>query len=494
MKKSWLVATMIFLLIIVMSNCDQTSDPNVDVTETELTETETDDQHNYFPEPDKYPDFGYMISAEDLAKDYPDAEVFKLSQDYPAQKPGDDQIPDFFDIDFTDDAHWREYIDAVRDYCFEGMMAAGFDANKNQERNWYHMPFMHWGPQGTEGFSGLAKEAQISPYQLTPAQKGSHQTYALGYYNEFAGYTLHEMWGDPRNPNPQATSALAGGGGGFPVGTVIFKLLYTDADETEVDYLTNPYTIKGYVTDVWDSDNRVVKNMQLIQMDFMVRDPRADAFGTGWVFGTFCYNGKLNDGKTGVERVKNLVPVGIQYGNDPDVTTNKITAYPPLETWINPELKETKINANADELPPQHLGWGGRLDGPVDLNTASCMSCHATAGFPQSTAALVPKEAFIGDRNAQGSITKLTNVDAPEWKKYYTNIKCGTPYDVDAISCDFSLQVSLALGYYYDWKVNEDGKTYADYQKSGSTPDDDNHPEVAHRGADAHLEAHNLKK
>jgi len=397
-----------------------------------------------------FPDFGRMISPAEFQSNYPGEEVFKLRQDYPLTKPDDSELPEFLTIPFDEDEHWMEYINAVRDYSFEGMIDVNFVAQENKTRNWYHMPWMHWGPQGSEGFHGLAKEAQIDPYQLGPIQTEAYQTYALGFYNEFAGYTLAQMWKNGDNPDPNATQHP----NGFPIGTVIFKLLFTDADESAADYLVNPMTWNAYVTPTWNNGldtGRVVKPMQLIQMDVMVRDPRADKYGTGWVFGTFCYNGKLNDGKEGARRAENLVPVGIQFGNDPQDTTNFINPYPVTRTIINPNLKETKINPDSTQLPPQHLGWGGRLDGPVDLNTSSCMSCHATAEFPQ-VAPLVPKEAFIGDTNAMGQLTKLTETEAAAFRKYFENLKCATPYTPTATSCDFSLQVSLALGYFTEWK------------------------------------------
>ena len=418
-----------------------------------------------------FPDFGRMISPAEFVANYPGEKVFQLKQDYPLEMPDESKIPDFFNIPFDDDDRWMEYINAVRDYCFEGMIDVDFVAQESEVREWYHMPWMHWGPQGSEGFNGLAKEAQISPYQLTPEQKNPHQTYALGYYNEFAGYTLGQMWKDADNPDAYATQNPKG----FPVGTVIYKLLYTDADETEVDYLVNPMTRKAYVTPTWNDGQdtgRVVKDMHLIQMDVMIRDPRADKYGTGWVFGTFCYNGKLNNGKTGSMRAQNLVPVGIQFGNDEQDTTNFINPYPPTETIINPNLKETKINPNKEELPPQHLGWGGRLDGPVDLNNASCMSCHSTAEYPQA-AALVPAEAFEGIKkpvkpgSKDSVLVKLTNTEAAAFKKYFTNSRCGTPYSEGTTSCDFSLQVSLALGYFTEWKNdNVEGYWYKEYERS----------------------------
>lgn len=397
-----------------------------------------------------FPDFGKMISPAEFQEKYPGEKVFELSQAFPLTKPDDSQLPEFLNIPFDEDEHWMEYINAVRDYSFEGMIEVDFVAQKSKVRNWYHMPWMHWGPQGSEGFHGLAKEAEIGPYQLGPKQTKEHQTYALGFYNEFAGYTLAQMWKDGDNPDPNATQKP----NGFPVGTVIFKLLFTDADESEVDYLVNPMTWNAYITPSWNNGldtGRIVKQMHLIQMDVMVRDPRAEKYGTGWVFGTFCYNGKLNNGKEGSRRAENLVPVGIQFGNDPQDTTNFINPYPVTRTIINPNLKQTKINPDSTQLPPQHLGWGGRLDGPVDLNTASCMSCHATAEFPQ-VAPLVPKQAFIGDTNAVGQLTKLTDTQAAAFKEYFQNLECATSYTPEATSCDFSLQVSLALGYFTEWK------------------------------------------
>jgi hypothetical protein len=405
-----------------------------------------------------FPDFGAMIPVDQFLANYPGHKIFKLSQDYPKELPGDDKIPAFFKIPFDDKSKWMDWLLAARDYCFEGMIDANFIAQDNKKRDWYHMPWLHYGPLASEGFSGLAKEAPISPFQLAPEQKHPGQVYALGFYNDFAGHILYKMWNETTDPDPFVTQ---GPKGGFPEGTVIFKFLYTELDSTDVHYLKNPYTRLAYITPTFrDSTNRVVKTVNLIQMDIMVRDKRAEKYGTGWIFGNLCYNGNLNKGKTMKDRVMNLVPVGIQFGNDPGYKTNWINPYPVVKTMINDTLKETFINPSAD-LPPQHLGWGGRLDGPVDLNTASCMSCHQTGEFPQF-AALVPNEAFIGDTLPNGSMKYLTQTHAPAWIKYYQNFKCGTAYDPKtALSTDFSLQVSLALTYYWQWKSVTMGGHYS---------------------------------
>jgi hypothetical protein len=120
-----------------------------------------------------------------------------------------------------------------------------------------------------------------------------------------------------------------------------------------------------------------VQKLRLLQMDIMVRDERATKInGTGWVFGTYCFNGKVGSPNP----YENLVPVGIQWGNDPTVTEDTVNPKPE-KTVINAKLRETIINPSAD-LPPQHLGWNGRLNGPADYYASSCISCHSTAQYP----------------------------------------------------------------------------------------------------------------
>ena len=59
------------------------------------------------------------------------------------------------------------------------------------------------------------------------------------------------------------------------------------------------------------------------------------------------------------------------WGNDPTIKDNAFTNTIPETTKINPNLKETSINADTNELPPTHLGWNGRLNGPVDNSQSS---------------------------------------------------------------------------------------------------------------------------
>jgi hypothetical protein len=170
-------------------------------------------------------------------------------------------------------------------------------------------------------------------------------------------------------------------------------------------------------------------------MDIAVRDARAEGPGrTGWVFGTFVYNGQLNR----PNKFMNLVPIGLTWGNDPNNKVNATNPFPTTETKPNPDLKETVIFPSK-ELPPQHLGWNGRLNGPADLNTTACMSCHITAQYPALTS-LVPDGAVPDggkDPPAQGG--------SPAWMKWFQNIPQATSMDPRAYSTDYSFQVAIAL-------------------------------------------------
>ena len=142
----------------------------------------------------------------------------------------------------------------------------------------------------------MTAEGPSPPFTLGPRQKTPAQTYAVGFYNDRGGYLIGKVWADADNPRPDIVRQ----DGGFPVGTVVAKLLFTTAPVSEVDYLSNPIEWTAYVKDKFAPnvpDNapptpRHVALVRLIQVDIMVRDDRAKATG-GWVFGTFIYNGAL---------------------------------------------------------------------------------------------------------------------------------------------------------------------------------------------------------
>ena len=85
------------------------------------------------------------------------------------------------------------------------------------------------------------------------------------------------------------------------------------------------------------------------------------------------------------------------------------------------ELQETWINSGVT-LP--HVGLQGRLNGPVDNPSSSCLSCHSTAQAPP--APMLP----------------VAGADPRLW---FRNIKSGTPFDATGISLDYSLALSTGI-------------------------------------------------
>jgi hypothetical protein len=376
----------------------------------------------------RYPDFGFLPPPSQY-----EGRVFHLSQDYPQKLPDADRIPAICKTDMNDfKQNWRKYLMDVRAYCFRGNVLGGdveddWVVQNNKCNPWYHMPWQHYGSNGREGIHGLTKEAPVQPRQLAWSQTYTGgQTYAVGFYNEFGGYTIGQVWKDHEHPDDSKSK--------FPVGTVVCKVLFVDLPPAQVPFLNPPLVWQGYITDNYLSNNRSIRNLSLIQMDIMVRHETAP---TGWLFGTFQYNGKAKADNPW----ERLVPVGLMWGNDPDVTDD-VSNPQPVQTIINPKIKESVINPDTDELPPTHLGWNGRLNGPVDNPMSSCMSCHMTAEVPQKSQM---SPLFSANPPAPGS---------KEWMRWFQNNKCGERFDKDkpTKSTDFSLQMSIALQNFRTWR------------------------------------------
>jgi len=380
-----------------------------------------------------FPDFGYQPPATYTGP------LFHLSQNYPATLPSGPP-PAFFKLLPTklsnDFEQWRPYVEAVKQYCLEGNVENDWVVQKNPLRHWYHAPWQHYGPLGREGIHGLTKEAQIQSKQLASTQITTGQTFAVGIYNDIGGYTFGQVWKNPQDPDPKLTSQP----NSFHDGTVVCKALFADIDLKQVPFLVNPVLWQAYVTDTFTSSNREIKNVALIQMDFAVRDTRVP--GTGWIFGTFQYNGAIT-GKPGWD---NLVPVGVMWGNDPENNGNDYTNKQPTVTKINPKIMESAINAKP-ELPPTHLGWNGRLNGPVDNPVSACMSCHMTAESPQ----LSPMNPTFQAPD------KVPPVGSKEWMRWFQNEEAGVPFDAAALSTDYSLQLAGGIANFYEWKCDQGG-------------------------------------
>ena len=355
--------------------------------------------------------FFLFSSAICKAQAFPDAhnkppaswtgEVFKLRQDYPATPPPPETKP-WETINFQSQP--LQYVQSVLAYCLDGNVAVDFQLAQNHTRNWYHVPWLNTTSNGREFVHGLTLERGSRPKELAPTQTSTFSNWAVGMYNAPGGYVIGQVWNDHNSPDPTAAN--------FPDGTVSCKLLFTTATAAQVPYLKNAFQWQADVS-LTGSTTRAIHTVSLLQVDVAVRDTRADST-TGWVFGTFVYDGNAA-GATPWDR---LVPVGIMWGNDPTVTSPTKTSSTHLqESFINPTIG-----------PPQHLGRAGRLNGPVDNPKSSCLSCHSTAQYEAVSGVLPP---------ASASTTQTM--------RWFRNVKAGTAFDTGQQSLDYSLQLSLGI-------------------------------------------------
>jgi hypothetical protein len=364
----------------------------------------------------------FVFGAPERQKSFPDTQmaptprwsgpVFHLSQNYPKVLPTVQHYP-WEKFDFRTQSN--EYMLSVLHYCYEGNLDVDWDVERNAVRHWYHAPWLHWGRNGREFIHGLTSERVSVPKELDPAQTSAFQNWAVGMYNEPGGYTIGQVWRNHEDPDASAAK--------FPVGTVAVKLLFTQADPNQVPYLKNAKEWQAYIyKDIVIPTNplvpRVVTTMRLLQIDIAVRDSRADST-TGWVFGTFCYNGDA----PGTSPWEKMIPVGLMWGNDPDFKPGG-------------SFSEERINHSA-LVPHQHLGWQGRLDGPVDNPMSSCLSCHSTAQAPSGSPIIPPSGTEPG---------------SPAWMRWFRNVKSGQPFDTGSKSCDYSLQISVGIQNFNNWK------------------------------------------
>lgn len=295
-----------------------------------------------------FPDF--IVRKDSLPMGYAGA-VFKLSQDYPTKAPQAEAVP-WAAISFKKNA--TDYLMALRDYVFEGMIAADFRPENNAVRKWFNVPYLTYGANAREAVHGLTSERIVNPPELG-LTKPAHN-FAIGFYNAPGGYALGRIWKDPRKPNPTAAK--------FAKGTMVFKILFTDADAS--NFPAGKDITAG--APAWTIGVKgVLQTVRLLQMDVAVRDSRSP---TGWVYGTFAYDAAV----TGTDAWHKMQPVGLMFGDDP--------TYTPADRAANKPLNETIITPAAPPYALAHLGAQGRLNGPVDNPVSSCISCHSTAEYP----------------------------------------------------------------------------------------------------------------
>ena len=339
-----------------------------------------------------------------------DGPLFKLSQDYPDSVPRLDEHP-WLAVDpmRVPDA----YQMTIRDYFLAGMVEADFRVEENRIREWYHVPWMHVGNNPRESIRGLTNERASRCYKLGPLQDKWQQNWGIGFFNPMGGYTVGRVWSDPQSPDPNRSQFLEG--------TVVVKLLFSDAPDSRVPDLQGAPTWTAFIRKAHKScrfsqEPREVRNVRLLQMDFAVKDRRAGI--TGWFFGSLVYEKSAS----GVDGWRKLIPGGLQWGLDYGYGLEDHKAGKPLrETHMS--VPQPKLSMYKAEL-----GWLGRLNGPVDNPVSSCMSCHSTAQWPANSGMVPTKTASERER-----------------MRWFRSLAGNEAFASGNTPLDYSLQIQLSL-------------------------------------------------
>ncbi|MDB5527344.1 MAG: hypothetical protein JWR51_447 [Devosia sp.] len=360
-----------------------------------------------------FPDF--IVSPALLANN-PEQRWFTLAQDYPTSV-SETAFP-WKAFDYAEGVdETNAFLYALRDYAYEGMITAGFDPAQNTVRNWYHVPFMNFGPSPREPFHGLTAERPINGPELGIKQGVRVANYAIGFYNEVGAKTIGAVW---NSNTPDLTQAH------FEDGAMTFKILFSAAKD---DDFQNPAASPLLGAPTWTiSTASGPVPVRLMQMDVAVADPESP---TGWVFGTLAYDRNAPDADPWMK----MRPVGLSWGNDEGVTPAMVAAGTLLEESIL-----------SDQAPPYaatHLGWAGRINGPIDNPRSGCLSCHGTAQHPANAADILPfgscntdAEKLIWFRNFDGSVP---------FGRVNQQTCVLEPSSAQLVSLDYSLQLASSI-------------------------------------------------
>ena len=341
---------------------------------------------------------------------------FKLSQAYPSTFPANDAP--WLNINFADGVNGaNNYLYALRDYAFEGMIDADFKPELNSIRPWFHMPLMNFGPHAREPLHGLTSERQVTGPELGVKPNVTINNYAIGFYNAAGAVTIGQVW---KTNSPDISKAQ------FAQGTMAFKILFSDAKASDFQ---GADILRG--APQWTIATTTGRqNVRLMQMDVAAVDARSP---TGWVFGTFAYDSHAPN----TSSWHRLRPVGLSWGDDHGFT--------PADQLAGKRLTETIISNEAPAYAAAHLGWAGRANGPIDNPISGCMSCHSTAEDPTgpttfTNACSTDTQKMFWFRDLRGN-QAFGNVDD----------KCA-PLNVTPAPLDFSLQLSVSVQNVHQFK------------------------------------------
>jgi len=311
---------------------------------------------------------------------------------------------------------------------------------------WYNEP---WVGSLREAISGTYPAGTFGP-SIFPGTglRATFNTHVLTYYDKRAAYSLRDFWGESSMKPALKTEKAQ-----FQEGAIIVKAaLFASADpKVKADWwdaMAGAAAWSLYLP-VGSQSKPQVWPGYVAQFDIIVKDSQSSP-ATGWVFMTLVY-----DKDAPGDVWDKMVPLGVQWGNDPQATSPDM---PLKENWNNPK---------APLYSTQTLGWGGRLTGPNDggrndiavdgkvirnAPNSSCMSCHSTAEWsttsnrmnsfllPSFATKAAPYFQLCNDQgkpDPNGTVICSPAPGSKEWMKWFQNRPGTEAMDPDSFAVDF---------------------------------------------------------
>ena len=325
----------------------------------------------------------------------------------------------------------ERYLQTLLSYALSGQDRTHWRLGANGARRWYHVPWLGPGANGREFIHGLTRARDLAPGELGPMQTACRQSWALAFYNDVGGVILGRIWGQgERDPD---LSALP-----FAAGTVAVKLVFTEATAADDARLTDaPELLANIHVDATPDDAacapavdargrpaaRAPRTLRLVQVDVAAREGRA-SYKTGWVFGSFVYDGR----QAGADPWAKLVPMGLMWGNDPQLSDAAAAG-------------GAKPRQSIVFEAGRGFGRGGRMNGIADERSSACSSCHMAAQWPTLAPMIAPADWANGRCWFRNLDARYPFGFAPDAGRV-----CSDPSALkEARALDFSLQLSVAL-------------------------------------------------
>ena len=325
-----------------------------------------------------------------------------------------------------------------------------YDTWDAAKAGWYNEP---WLGSQREAIRGTYEAGEFGP-AIFPGTglRATFNTHVLTYYDARAAYTLRKFWNEAAmQPNLQTAAAQ------FTEGAIVVKAAVFASEDTNQPLnwwdAMNGAQVWSMYLGVGSSGNTTpppqVWPGYVAQFDIIVKDSQSSP-RTGWVFMTLVYDSRLPG-----DVWDKMVPLGVQWGNDPQANRDGI---PLEENWNNPR---------APLYSTQTLGWGGRLSGPNDgarndiavngvvmknAPDSSCMSCHSTSqwnvkqhkmdafllpSFPTSAQPGFQLCGNNGKPDPNGSNICSPAPSSAAWMKWFQDRLGTVPMDAGSIATDF---------------------------------------------------------